>query len=135
MASQCRPVGVELVDAPDPEFFSLIATGDYDIALFGWFASSLFTFNGDRYVTGGGQNSQGLADPRMDDVFQKIGVELDAQKRQVLANEADRLLWDNMSSLPLFQIPYALAHRSTIENIVPNGIGGVTWNAFQWSVQ
>ena len=135
MASQCEPVGIELLDAPDPDVFSLIDAGDYDIALFGWFASAFFTFNGGRYVTGGGQNSQGLSDPRIDDVFERINTELDVTERQALANEADRLLWDNMSSLPLFQIPYVLAHRSTISNIVPNGIGGVTWTAFQWSVE
>jgi ABC-type transport system substrate-binding protein len=59
---------------------------------------------------------------------------LDDTRRFHLLHEADRLLWDDLPIVPLFQVPVYLAVRNTSVNVGQNvgNPASVFWNASQW---
>ena len=56
-------------------------------------------------------------------------VQLDQAKARTLANEVDKLLWQEVFSLPLFQAAGNVAVRSTLANFGPAGIGDLNYSA------
>jgi peptide/nickel transport system substrate-binding protein len=49
--------------------------------------------------------------------------------------KADRLLADDLVSLPLFQVPIMWAYTNNIGNVYRQASDGVTWNANEWTVR
>ena len=48
--------------------------------------------------------------------------------------QIDKILWDDMATLPLFQYLELISYSDTITGVVYNGPLGVTWNANEWAV-
>jgi peptide/nickel transport system substrate-binding protein len=133
---QCKDAGIELTDDPAADFNSVrLPASDYDIALFAWQATAALSPNTSIYITGGGQNWNAIDLPAVNDLFGKANANFDAKSRAAQMNEIDGLLWDDMSTLPLFQFQDMIAYSNTVSNVVYNGPLGVTWNANQWVVQ
>ena len=62
-------------------------------------------------------------------------VEHDRRDRGA-ANEVDKLLWDQMATLPLYQKPTYIAYSSTVSGVEDNPTqAGPLWNASTWTVQ
>ncbi len=50
-------------------------------------------------------------------------------------NKADRILWQTMVTLPLYQTPQFYAWSNNLRGVLPNTSSvGVTWNAENWSI-
>jgi len=132
IASQLREAGMDVtVDARSQ--FGFIPEGDWEVVLFGWTGGTSLSASESLYVTGGGQNHGKIPNPEVTELFPEANVELDPDDRAATMNRIDELLWENMHSLPLFQVPEIVFWRSGIENVVYNGFDGVTWNAFRWT--
>jgi peptide/nickel transport system substrate-binding protein len=118
---------------------NLIADQDYDIALFAWvgtpFPSStkaLYT-NPDPELVG--SNNTGYQNPEIVDIFDRALVETDEDEMADLYNQADRILWQDMVTVPLYQKPTFLPYRNTIQNVQDNAsTAGPLWNAYEWSI-
>jgi peptide/nickel transport system substrate-binding protein len=63
----------------------------------------------------GGNNPNGLSDPRFDDLASKAGVELDEKKRRAMLTEALKIAKDEVYFLPLHQQPVAWAMKTNVE--------------------
>lgn len=63
----------------------------------------------------GGNNPNGLSDPRFDDLAQKAGVELDETKRQAMLTESFKIARDEAYFIPLHQQPVAWAMKSNVD--------------------
>lgn len=63
----------------------------------------------------GGNNPNGLSDPRFDDLATKAGVELDEKKRRAMLTEALKIAKDEVYFLPLHQQPVAWAMKTNVE--------------------
>ena len=136
VASQLRPIGFDIVEAADPTFnATLLPAGNYEIALFGYTGSPFLSNGYDSvYRTGSGGNFQGYSNPEVDKLLDSLAVEFDPQKQKDIANQIDQKLWEDASSLPLFQSPDILSFRKNVKNVVYNGAQGPTWNAFDWAL-
>ena len=63
-------------------------------------------------------------------------TQLDAARRANLLNDADSVMWENMWTLPLYQVPTFLAVRNTFVNIHENVTSeGPFWNAQTWGLK
>jgi peptide/nickel transport system substrate-binding protein len=133
---QCKAAGIELTDDPAEDFNAVrLGNKDYDIALFAWVASALLSSNTSIYTADGGQNYNNYKNPKIQELFDKANVELDAAKRADLMNQIDQQLWADMVTLPLFQFQELVAFSDSVSNVVFNGPAGITWNANEWAVK
>lgn len=134
LQSQLKEAGIDAQLAPQPDS-TFIEAGTFDIALFGWTGGTVLSSQTSLYETDGGQNHVGYANATVDKIFAEANQELDAAKRADQMNEIDELLWADMPTLPLYQVPEVLAFRDTIDGPAYNGFIGPGWNSNVWSLK
>lgn len=136
IAAQLREAGFAIKTVIDPDLFgaadkatSLEARG-FDVTMFAWINSPFVSGNAPLYQTGASFNYAGVSNAQVDALFGRLSTELDPVAAAGLANEADRLLWDEMVTIPLFQLPFVTAWNSDFSGIVPNAtFAGPLWNS------
>ncbi|MEU3273440.1 ABC transporter family substrate-binding protein [Saccharomonospora sp. NPDC006951] len=130
--SQARAAGIEIKDETDPNFLKgRVDKGDYDIALFGWSAAPFKAEQKSIYITGGGQNWQGLSDPKIDEAFDAATSATDEAAATKSYQEADKALAETYATLPIFATPSMWAFRN-IDRVYMQSYNGVLWNVGEW---
>lgn len=139
MQSQVKDAGIELrIDNSTPMVLQRerLPQGDFDIANFGWTSSPFPSGFMDIFGTDRAANYGNYANPAVDALFAKASAALDDGEKAALYNEIDRLLWDDMATIPLYQKPTLLAFRNTYANIGDNAtVHGILWNAETWGLK
>lgn len=130
--AQAKRAGIEVTIANTAELGKTIGSGDFDIINIGQSSGLTPSSTDVTFGTGGGANLGGYSDPRVDALYIQAKAELDDSKRVDILHAIDRLLWQNMFRLPLYQRPNAVAYRSDLVNIELNAAGGLFWNAADW---
>lgn len=129
--AQVLQAGIELrIDnAPFTIISPQLLRGDFDIEVYNYGKSLLGTVN--QFRPG---NRWAYPNSRPDQLIQQTMVELDDAKRVQLLYEADRMLWEDLPIVPLFQMPVYLAVRDTFTNVGQNvgNPAGIFWNAGRW---
>lgn len=133
---QAAKAGFAIRKSLDPDIFagadrptSLESRG-FDIALFTWTSSPYLSGFFELYRTGGGQNYAGGSNAAVDGLLDQLSTEVDPAAAADLANRADRLLWEEMVTIPLYQFPMVTAWNSDFEGIAPNATNaGTLWNS------
>ena len=127
-----KPAGIELrielgaLGVIGPQ----IRNGDFDLAISSYSKSQFGTVGTFRP-----ENSLGYGNPRPDQLMQQAHTELDDARRLALLDQADRMLWDDLPLLPVYQVPFVVATRDIFVNIAPNPAvaEGPLWNVEQWA--
>jgi peptide/nickel transport system substrate-binding protein len=124
-------IGVKLeLDAKGgANFFSqYINVGDFDIAQFSWVGDA-FPLSGlpQIYKSDGESNFGKIGSPEIDAKIERTLAELDPAKARALANEVDKMIWDEGFSLPLTQAPGNVAVRSNLANFGPTGLADLDY--------
>ena len=126
IAAMWKRAGVEteLKTESRATYFPRQDKGETDVYMIGWatlpamdaysVASAIFASRkaGAGY---GGNNPNGLEDPRLDDLAKKAATELDEQKRRGYLGEALKIAHDEAYFIPLHQQPVAWAMKKEIE--------------------
>jgi peptide/nickel transport system substrate-binding protein len=132
LAHQLAGVGVtaELRQYPSNEIFPAVTGGNFDLALFSWYATAS-PLSGATEIYGspvggpvGGharQNYGRVASPEIDAAFAAGNAELDDSRRAEIGNRIDRLIWAEAHSVPLFSWPGAVAVRTGLANFGASG--------------
>ena len=82
-----------------------------------------------------GQNYVHGDDPQVDEALTKLAAAPNPTAEIQYANEADKYLWDDMYTLPLYQKPTLLAYSSNYKGIGDNSTqAGPLWNNDEFSV-
>lgn len=104
-------------------FTDYINTGDFDIAQFSWVGDA-FPLSGltQIYASNGQSNFGKIGGPAIDAKIEETLEELDPAKAQQKANEVDKLLWEEVFSLPLTQSPGNVAVRANLANFGAFGL-------------
>ncbi|KUI35620.1 hypothetical protein AU195_15130 [Mycobacterium sp. IS-1496] len=104
-------------------FTDYINTGDFDMAQFSWVGDA-FPLSGltQIYASNGESNFGKIGSPEIDAKIEEALEELDPAKAQQKANEVDKLLWDEVFSLPLTQSPGNVAVRANLANFGAFGL-------------
>ncbi|MFC6935015.1 hypothetical protein ACFQHO_34955 [Actinomadura yumaensis] len=105
----------------DDLFDRYVTPGDYDIVPFSWLGTS-FPVSPLRSVfarpreDGIQQNYSRTGTAAIDAAMDRAITEVDPARARQLVNEADRLIWQLATVLPLYQRPQLVAARSTLAN-------------------
>lgn len=124
-------VNLQLEAKPGDRFFTdYITVGNFDIAQFAWMGEA-FTLCclSQIYTTNAESNFGKISSPEIDAKVNQVLDELDATKARDLANEADKLIWAEGFSLPLFQAPGNVGVRKTLANFGAAGLGDTNYTA------
>ncbi|MEO8888121.1 MAG: ABC transporter family substrate-binding protein [Jatrophihabitantaceae bacterium] len=142
IANQVKAAGIKLTEKPDPNIFgdttqptSLAAHG-YQLALFAWVGGPSLSSNASIYQTGGGQNYTGGGDKTADGFLKQMTSATTTDAEKAAANAADKQLWTDMFTLPLYQKPTLLAFDNTYTGIADNATqAGPLWNSEGFAVK
>jgi peptide/nickel transport system substrate-binding protein len=133
--TQCRQAGMEIADGATPSGLrDALAGGKFDVALTTNSRIPWVWSLADHYATNGPLNYQHYTNPEVDAALRVAETEYAESTQTDALRKADRLLADNLVSLPLFQVPIMWAYTSNIDSVYRHSWGGVTWNANEWKV-
>ncbi|MGW4965500.1 ABC transporter family substrate-binding protein [Nonomuraea sp. NPDC004186] len=128
-----KEAGVKLTVRPVPvdKFFTdYIIKGDFDLVPFTWIGTPL-PLGGlpQIYKTGSESNFPKSNDPELDKAIEAVGNETDQTKAYELANAADKMIWDLVHTIPLYQRPEIWATKKTLANFGARGYKFYDWSA------
>ena len=141
---QMKKIGIKisiLNYAAGDLFGTVIPNGRYDIAEFAWVSTPFATGNNSIYCSytnkaNCGSNWVHFKNAAEDKLLRQAAAAANPTLEATLYNAADKVLWSNMVTLPLYQKPVMTAWSSTYGNILPNASSvGVTWNAQNWGLK
>ncbi len=131
---QLRQAGIEaqLKFAPGPTMFTqVLPSGAFDAVSFSWFVS-VDTIGGKNvFGCGGPQNFMGYCQRLVTRDFDEGERILDAEQRGLEINRADRQLAKDVPVIPLYQIPFVVASKSTLRGVRAAPFN-LLWNAENW---
>ena len=113
------------------------ADADYDIALFAWVGTP-FTASSNQslFIPGGGQNEMSYENEEVGTLFTEAIQTADREITVEKTNEIDKVLWEDLPTIPLYAKPTLLPARETVLNVVDNASTyGPLWNAVTWGVK
>jgi peptide/nickel transport system substrate-binding protein len=136
---QLKSVGIELVPRFGPAgtvFGQVLPSGDWDIFMFTWLGgptSSATSFG--LYGCGGDQNYMNYCNKKSSNLLQKAQFTPDPAARAKLLNQAEKILADDVMSVPMYVRPGFLINSTNVKGPVLNPTQqGSTWNAETWTV-
>ncbi len=142
--AQMKTIGIKInIQNYDANTFfgTNLPNGTYQIAEFAWVSSPFTSGNQSIYCSytntaDCGENWIHYANPQVDKLM-KEGTQASSQAQEAADyNAADKILWQDMATLPLYQKPQYFAYSSKYANIVPNTSEvGVPWNGNLWGVK
>jgi glutathione transport system substrate-binding protein len=130
-----RDVGVKLDirTVPSDDFFEhYVTAGNFDISAFSWigtpfpisFAKSIYAApaKDDKGELQIHENFARVGSDLIDSIMRQAEEEVDRAKAFDLINQVDKLVWDEVHSLTLYQRPQIAAVRSTLANVGAKGL-------------
>ena len=146
MQNMLGRVGVTLkIDVvPSPDFFDkYIRVGQFDFTVFSWIGTPFPVSSAKSIYAKPKTNSQGGLDVQqnyarvgsdeIDELFQKATSELDRAKAIELANQIDKLLWEEVHSLTLYQRPELWACKKGLANVGAYGFAAAVYEDIGWT--
>jgi peptide/nickel transport system substrate-binding protein len=138
LQAQLAKAGIQLTlfNTANKTLFGVwLPEGNFDIADVASVGGPLaLSGNQDTYRPGGGGNYARFTDPTVNALFQQAIGELDPARAAALGNQIDQRLWDQLPSIPLYQLQAFLAWRQDLLNVGNNPtIEGPFWNAGTWA--
>lgn len=132
-------VGVNINTVPTDNFFDKYLTpGQFDLTVFSWLgtpfpvgaAQSIY-----RKPMGSDirQNFARIGSDELDHVFDQAVEELDPRKQIALANQADKLIWQEVNSLTDYQRPDIWAVKKGLANIGAYGFATIVYEDIGWT--
>ena len=130
--SMLKEVGiqVDIVTVPVSQFGPTLTGHEFEIIAFSWIGTP-YPFSGIKQIYGSGSDSNfaQLSMPEVDQLAEEIAKETDMDARIKLANQADRIIWENVHTLPLYQRPELIATRADLANYGAFGLSSIRWES------
>lgn len=134
--TQCRQAGMEIADGAAPGGMeNAVRRGQFDVALTATSRASPVWSLADHYATNGKFNYQHYSNPEVDAALDVAETEYAQSTQTDSLMKVDRLIADDLVSLPLFQVPIMWGYTNNIDSVYRQASDGVTWNANEWSVR
>ncbi|GAA3546071.1 ABC transporter family substrate-binding protein [Nonomuraea rosea] len=128
-----KEAGIKVTIRPVPvdKFFNdFIIKGDFDLVPFSWIGTPLPLGSLPQiYKTGSESNFPKASDPAVDAAIEAAVDETDPAKAIDLANAADKLIWDMVHTIPLYQRPEIWGVKKTVANFGARGYKYYDWTA------
>jgi len=133
-AESAADAGFNLIDGGSDEWGSLLGSGTYDVALFGWQSTSLgVSESAATFRSDGGNNLTGFANDEIDALYDDLEAEFETDAQLAILGDVEKILWADGYGVTIFQFPGVVAYRDTVAN-VENGVlsPSVFWNFWEW---
>ncbi|MFI7052619.1 ABC transporter family substrate-binding protein [Streptosporangium canum] len=143
ISDSCNKAGFKIKDNGSEDFFGTgLANNTYDVALFGWTGSSLISGSTSTYTTvkkcdseNKGNNNGCYSNKKVDELLKKANVTVDEAGQTPLLAEAEKIMWEDLATIPLYENPNLTAWSEGVGNIVPNPTqAGIGWNMDKWTI-
>ncbi len=125
-------VKVDIKTVPVNDFFDkYIIPGNFDVSPFSWLgtpfpiSSSLSIYESPK--DGGGQNFTGVANPAVDKLLKEAVSETDQSKATADVQAADKLLYQQVHTLTLFQRPQMCGVKNGLANLGSFGFASIDY--------
>jgi peptide/nickel transport system substrate-binding protein len=140
IAESCRDAGIDVVDAGSETFVpSQLGAGEIDAVLSGTAGAAGAGGRADMEDARGALNSRAgsnigaYANGRIDEILDGLLVAGDNASVLGLVEEGERILWDEMPTLPLFLQPRTIGFAPDMNAAVSNPTtAGAGWNMDRW---
>jgi peptide/nickel transport system substrate-binding protein len=135
--AQMKNIGIEIVDAALPANVVFGPTGipssNYDLANFAWVTSPDPAGFVPTWGCGGESNYLQYCNRAATRLMEASNSELDPAKRQGLFAQADKLMANDVPTIPMYSRPNPLVWKSAIGGMKNNPASvGFGWNAEEW---
>ncbi|GLZ54269.1 ABC transporter family substrate-binding protein [Actinomycetospora sp. NBRC 106378] len=131
----CQQAGIKIVDDNDPNFLDTrLGAGDYDVALYAWQNDPFTSSHESIYKTGGSQNYQGYSNPQLDALMAQASGNLDPAGYLAQWQQADKLMAQDLPSIPLYVQPNTVGYTDKIDNVWYQPNLGAMLHANEWAV-
>ena len=135
LAAQARAAGIELVpdnSSPLVLFGTRLPARQYELILFAWVIGDGAPGVRSLYGCNGAGNYMGYCSPAVTDLGTRAETEADRVLRAQLVNDANRILAEDVPTIPLLLRPMFLASKETLHGPAVNPFGLATWNVETW---
>jgi len=142
--AQMKAIGIKIdIQNYDANTFfgTNLPNGTYQIAEFAWVSTPFVSSNQSIYcsytdASNCRQNYIHYANPQVDRLLAAGSSATTASTETADFNAADKILWTDMATLPLYQKPQYFAWSSKYGNVIPNTSStGTPWNANLWGLK
>jgi len=131
-------VQLEINAVPLDDFFDkYIRPGHFDFTLFSWMGTQFPISSGQSIYqkpTGDNvrQNYARVGSDEIDRLYHEVGQELDPAKAIEKANQIDKLIWEEVHSLTMYQRPDIWAVKANLANVGAYGFASITYEDIGW---
>ncbi|GAA3872144.1 ABC transporter family substrate-binding protein [Saccharothrix violaceirubra] len=137
LQDKCKQAGIEILDDQAADFNDKrLPASEFDAALFAWVGQPLKAGAYGNYAQkakGGNANYNNYDSAAMTEKWAAANGQLDYQKRVTEMNDVDKIMREDLHSVPLFQLPDFAASSADYSPISYIGVGGgITWNLYAW---
>jgi peptide/nickel transport system substrate-binding protein len=144
ITQQLKPAGIEIKKFLNSDIFAgkekprSLEGGQFQIALFAWVSAPYVSGNQSIYATPKGdnigQNYSRAGNKKVDALFPQINAATDQAQIKDLGNQIDKLLWEDLYTVPLYQKPTFIAYNSNYTGIEENATNaGPMWDATKYA--
>ncbi|CAA9292421.1 MAG: Oligopeptide ABC transporter, periplasmic oligopeptide-binding protein OppA, partial [uncultured Friedmanniella sp.] len=121
-------IKVDIVNVPVDKFGDTLSGHSFEMIPFSWIGTPFpFANINQLFGTGSDSNYAQLSMPEVDELANQIKVETDKAKRIELANQAAKVIWENVHTIPLYQRPELIATKSNLANYGAFGLTNIKW--------
>lgn len=126
-----KEIGIDLqiVATPIKEFTSgnLLNGHNFELVAFSWIGTPYPLRGIDQIYGTGESNFAQLVAPEFATLLPQIATENDASKRAELAQQAAKIIWTEVHTMPLYQRPELVATNAKLANYGAFGLGTPNW--------
>jgi len=142
--AQMKAIGIKInIQNYDANTFfgTNLPNGTFQIAEFAWVSTPYPSTNQPLYcsytnTTNCATNYNHYANTQVDQLMSEGAAATSPSQEVADYNAADKILWQDMVTLPLYQSPQYFAWTNTYGNLIPNTSSlGIPWNANLWGVK
>ncbi len=137
-------VAMTITAVPSNDFFNkYIIPGQFDFTVFSWFGTTFPTTSARSIYAKPVRDSKGqleiqqnfarIGSDQIDRLFDEAAQELDPQKANALANQADVLIWQEVHSLTLYQRPELWVCKKGLANFGAVGFASYVYQDIGWA--
>jgi peptide/nickel transport system substrate-binding protein len=134
-------VQLEINAVPLDDFFDkYITPGSFDFTVFSWMGTQ-FPISSAQSIyqkptgTTVRQNYARIGSDDIDRLYREVTQELDPAKAIEKANEIDKLIWQEVHSLTMYQRPDIWATKSNLANMGAYGFASITYEDIGWMAE
>ncbi len=138
--AQLKEIGIDIrIDNSPAEtlFGERLPGGNFDIANFAWVGTPFPAAGGYQiYQSASGSNFGKYTNKTVDQKLLDALAETDEVTRLGILNDIDKMMWEDMPNIPLYQKPTFLAYNDTYVNISDNTTEeSPFWNSEAWALK